>query len=99
MKFMISWEIHPNKRQEVFAAFASMDLADYQAQQGPNIKLLGRWHDVVNGRGFGICETTDAAALSGWLVKWNPAVDFVIAVAHDDAEAHAIVKKNLAVRS
>jgi hypothetical protein len=95
MKFMITWEIHPDKRQAVFAGFAEMNLADYQKQQGPNIKVLGRWHDVMNGRGVGICETDDASALSTWLLKWNPAVDFQIAVVHEDAEAHALIKKHV----
>ena len=96
MKFMITWEIHPSKRQDVFAAFASMNLTDYQNQPGPSIQALGRWHDVANGRGIAICETTDAAALSAWLMKWNHAVDFTFAVVHDDAEAHALVEKHVA---
>ena len=97
MKFMINYEIHASKRQEVFSAFGAMALSDYQAQQGPNIKVIGRWHDVVNGRGVAICETTSAEAFSAWLIKWNAAVDFVVGVVHDDAEAHALVKTHLAV--
>jgi hypothetical protein len=96
MKLMVSWEIHPDRRQEVFAAFAAMDLADYQSQQGPEIKVLGRWHDVMNGRGYGFYETTDAAALSSWVMRWHGAVDFDVAVVHDDEEAHAIAKAHVA---
>jgi hypothetical protein len=94
MKLMIQWEIHPDRRHEVFAGFAAMDLAAYQAQQGANIKVIGRWHDVINGRGVGICETDDAEALSQWLLKWNDAVDFEISVVLDDEEAHALAKAN-----
>jgi hypothetical protein len=96
MKLMIQWEIHPEQRHDVFSGWAEMNLADYQAQQGPSIKTLGRWHDLINGRGISICETDDAEALSQWLLKWNAVVDFEIAVVHDDEEAHAIVKKNVA---
>jgi hypothetical protein len=92
MKLMITWSVHPEKREDVFAVFAKMDLADYQSQQGPTIEVLGRWHDVMNGRGFGLCETTDAKALSAWLMNWNAACDFEVFVVHDDAEAHEIVK-------
>ena len=95
MKLMVNWEIHPDKRQAVLAGFAGMDLAEYQKQQGPNIKVLGRWHDVINGRGVGILETTDAAAVTAWLLKWNPAVDFQVAVVHEDAEAHALIKAHV----
>lgn len=96
MKFMIQWTIHPERCQDVFGGFAAMDLADYQSQQGPSITLLGRWHDLINGRGMGICETDDAAALSAWLMKWNGVVDFEMSVVHDDAEAHALARRHVA---
>ena len=92
MKMMIAWELHPEKRSEIISGFSKMDLADYQAQQGDTIEVLGRWHDIVNGRGVAICETDDSEALSRWLLKWNAGVDFEIAVVHDDEEAHAIIR-------
>lgn len=92
MKLMIQWELHADKRHDVVAAWAAMDLAEYQKQQGPSIKVLGRWHDLINGRGVGVCETDDAEALSRWLLKWNAVVDFEVAVVHDDEEAHAIAR-------
>lgn len=96
MKILVQWEIHPDKRTDVFAAFAAMELSDYQAQGGPNITTLGRWHDVANGRGVGVIETTDPDAISEWLMKWNPAVDFELSIVHDDAEAHALIRKHVA---
>ena len=60
-------------------------------RDGDTIEVLGRWHDIVNGRGVAICETDDADALSGWLLKWNAGVDFEIAIVHSDEEAHAII--------
>jgi hypothetical protein len=95
VKIMILWEIHPDKRHDVLAGFASMDLADYQSQQGPNIRVLGRWHDLSSGRGVGVVETDDPGALSTWLMSWNPAVDFEVAIVHDDAEAHALAKARI----
>jgi hypothetical protein len=93
MKLMIHWEIHPEKRHDVFAAWADMDLADYQTQQGPSVQVLGRWHDLVNFRGVAICETDDAEAFSRWLLDWNAVVDFEVSVVHTDEEAHAIAKQ------
>ena len=92
MKLMVTWQVHPDKRQDAFAAFAGLALDDYQAQQGPKIKVLTRWHDVVNGRGVAVLDTNDGAALSGWLMKWHGAVDFQIVPAHDDAEAHELAR-------
>ena len=98
MKILIQWEIHPDKREEVFAAFAAMELADYQGMGGPNVKTLGRWHDVVNGRGLGVVETTDPDAISVWLMKWNAAVDFEISIVHNDEEAHSLIREHVAAQ-
>ena len=96
MKLLVSWEIHPDKRHDVFKAFAEMDLADYQVSGGPDIKVLGRWHDLITGRGYGFYETTDKTALTAWVMQWNAAVDFEIAVVHDDEEAHSIARSHFA---
>jgi hypothetical protein len=93
MKLMIHWELHHDKRHDVFTAFAGMDLKDYQAQQGSAIKLIGRWHDLVNGTGVAICETNDAEAFALWLMKWNAVCDFDTVTVLDDEEAHAAAKK------
>ena len=95
MKFMVQWEIHPERRSDVFEVFAEMELADYQAMQGPNVTTIGRWHDIANGRGVAILESTDADAIAVTLMKWNEAVDFEISIAHDDAEAHALIRAHV----
>ena len=96
MKIMIQWEVHPDQRAEVFAAFASMDLEEYQNGGGPTVTTLGRWHDVINGRGVSIAETDDPDALSRWLLAWNVGVDFEISIVHTDEEAHAMIRDHLA---
>ena len=57
---------------------------------------LGRWHDVINGRGVSIAETDDPDALSRWLLAWNVGVDFEISIVHTDEEAHAMIRDHLA---
>lgn len=95
MKFMIQWQIHPEKRTDVFTGWVDMGLAEYQAQQGPTIDVIGRWHDVINARGVAIVDTTDAEALSEWLMKWHAAVDFEMAVVLDDEEAYSVATEAL----
>ena len=95
MKFMIQWEIHPERRSDVFEVFAEMELDDYKAMQGPDVTTIGRWHDIANGRGVAILETTHPDALSVTLMKWNEAVDFDISVVHDDDEAHALIREHV----
>ena len=96
MKLMIRWEIHPDRRTDVLSGFAGMELSDYQTQQGPAIKVLGRWHDIINMTGVAICETDDAEALGLWLAQWHAVCDFDIATVLDDEEAHAAARKVVA---
>ena len=95
MKFMVQWELHPERRADVFEVFADMELADYQAMAGPDVTTIGRWHDIANGRGVAIFETAHPDALSVLLMKWNEAVDFEISIVHDDAEAHALIRDHV----
>ena len=90
MKLMIFWQLHADKRHDVFSGFADMDLADYQSMQGPNVNLIGRWHDVMNGTGVAIVETDDAEALSSWLMNWHAVADYDMVPVLDDEEAHAL---------
>jgi len=98
MKILVQWEIHPDKRQDVFATFGGMELADYQAQLGPNVTVIGRWHDLSNGRGLAVLETTDQDALARVLMAWNAGVDFEFSFVHDDEEAHSLVREHLATQ-
>lgn len=96
MKFMVHWEIHSDKRTDVLAAFAAMPLEEFQSQQGPDVRIIGRWHDIVGFTGVAICETSDTEALSLWLQKWAPVTDFDVVPVLDDGEAHAAAQKVVA---
>ena len=94
MRVMVHWTIHPDKRHDVFAGFAAMDLDDYKNQPGPTITTVGRWHDVINGTGVVIFETDDMEALGQVLMLWNGVCDFKMATAMTDEEAHEVCKKH-----
>mgnify|MGYP001819548420 FL=1 len=93
MKLMAYWKIHQDNRQDVFSSFAAMELEEYQSQQGPNVKIIGRWHDVINGTGVAICETDDLDALAQWLMPYQAICDFEIVPVLDDEEAHSTARK------
>ena len=93
MKLMVFWQLHPDKRHDVFSAFAGMDLADYQSLQGPNVTMIGRWHDVMNGTGVAIVDTDDAEALSKWLMNWHSVADYDTVPVLNDEEAHALCRQ------
>ena len=93
MKLMAYWKIHQDNRQDVFSSFAAMELEEYQSQQGPNVKIIGRWHDVINGTGVAICETDDLDALAQWVMPYQAVCDFEIVPVLDDEEAHSTARK------
>jgi hypothetical protein len=90
MKFMVSWRVHPDKRQAAFSAFSEMTSADDKKDMGGNIKLIGRWHDLSEFAGVAICETEDAQALASWALNWNNVLDLKTVPVLDDEEARAV---------
>ena len=92
MKFMINWQMHPGKLHEVLPKFANMPVEQEQALMGKDIKLIGRWHDLVRGRGVCIVESSSAEAVSKYALNWNRAMDLDISVVLDDAETRALGK-------
>jgi hypothetical protein len=49
------------------------------------VKMLGRWHSVVGGRGVTIYETNDPQAIANWAQQWNDLISFEVYPAIDDA--------------
>lgn len=93
MKFMLLYKIHPEKRQEALKGFSQMSPDDDNADTGPQVKLIGRWHDVAHSKGVAIFESDDAAAIFNWALNWNPVLDLEISPVLDDAETRALGKK------
>ncbi len=91
MKFMLTWEVHPEKRHEVFKAFSQMSVQDDQADTGKKIKLIGRWHDVARFAGYALFEADDAKAMANWALNWNSNMDILDVVpVLDDEEAREV---------
>lgn len=90
MKFMLTWRIHPDKRQAAFSAFSQMTTADDKKDMGNKIKLIGRWHDLSDFTGVAICESDDAQAIASWALNWNNVLDVKTVPVLDDEEARAV---------
>jgi hypothetical protein len=88
MKFMVTWDIHPDKRTDVLAVWCSMT-PEQRADAGPAVRLIGRWHNLAEYTGVAIFEADDAAALGVYLGQWNHAMDLDIAPVLDDEETAA----------
>ena len=40
------------------------------------VKLLGRWHAIGGGKGFGAYECDDPLALAKWAQEWSDVMSF-----------------------
>lgn len=92
MKFMITWQAHQGKIHEAYSLFFPMTSEQDAEDRGSQIKQIGRWHDVVRGRGVTICESDSAEAVANWCFNWNGLLDLDIAVVLDDNETRAMGK-------
>ncbi len=92
MKYLVQWRVHEDKRHEVFKAFSAMSEADDANDRG-NVKLIGRWHDLVGFTGVAIAETDDPKALAQWVLHWNGALDMECTLVLDDEETRAVGRK------
>ena len=88
MKFMVSWEVHPERRLEVLGTWVGLSAED-RANVGPGVRLIGRWHNLAEYTGVAIFETDDVSALSTYLGQWNPVMDLQVSPVLDDEESAA----------
>jgi hypothetical protein len=95
MKFMVNWRVHEGKLHQIMPHFSQMTPEQDQADLGSWIKLIGRWHDLLRGRGVAICETDSAEAIAAWALNWNNVLDLDIAVVLDDKEGREVCKSHL----
>jgi hypothetical protein len=95
MKFMITWQLRPGKLHDALSLFSQMTTEQDQADHGSAIKLIGRWHDLLRGRGVTICESDSAEAVSNWALNWNSIMDLDVAVVLDDNETRSLGKKRM----
>ena len=90
MKFMLTWQMHEGMLHETLSVFAHMTVEQEKALMGDEVKLLGRWHDLIRGAGVAIYEAKSAEALSAYALNWNKFMDLDIAPVVDDDDCRTI---------
>lgn len=93
---MLTWRVHPDKRQAVFNAFSQMTAEDDKKDLGEKIRLIGRWHDLSQFTGVAICESDDAQAVASWALNWNNVLDLETVLVLDDEEARNVGRNKIA---
>tara|TARA_B100001175_G_scaffold7774_1_gene6175 strand:+ start:699 stop:992 length:294 start_codon:yes stop_codon:yes gene_type:complete len=96
MLFMVNWELYPDKKMDAFAAFGQMTAEEDAADLGPDITLVGRWHDFASGGGAAIIECDSAEAVSSWVYNWSEVISSTVTPVLDDESARAVIKSKLA---
>lgn len=86
MKFIIHWKIKPEHRNEIFQRYKHKEYG-----QPSSVKLLGAWHNVNQGSGWAVVETTDMLALSKWLLTWTDLNENKVIPVIDDEDMHKIL--------
>ena len=89
MLFLVRWNIHPSKRVDCWNVFGNMTPEDDIKDSGPDIKIIGRWHQLSGDGGVCICETDNVTALNSFMLNWSPICDITINPVVDDADARA----------
>lgn len=95
MKFMVNWRVHEDNRHEALKVFAGMS-DEEAANEFGELKVIGRWHDLIGFTGVAIVETDDPNVLTAWLIKWNSMVDVESVPVLDDLEAREFGRQALA---
>lgn len=93
---MLTWRVHPDKRQDTLAAFSQMTAEADAADMGGKIRLIGRWHNIAEFSGVAIYESDDPIAMANWALNWNSVLDAVVAPVLDDEETRALGRSRAA---
>ncbi len=90
MQFMITWEVPIENWQEALAGFSQLSSEEEAAMMGSEIKLLGRWHDLIQRKGVCILESENAEAVAAYAMKWNSSMHMKLSVVVSDERAKAL---------
>lgn len=93
MKFLITWQLHQGMLHDMLSLFARITAEQEKTLMGSRVRLIGRWHDLIRGRGAAVFEAESAEALSAYSLNWNKYMDLDIAVVTDDEETRALGKQ------
>ena len=95
MLFLVTWKMFDNTKLDCYRAFMGMTPKDDVADAGPNVTIVGRWHNVGSGSGVCIAETDDSAALTSWMVNWAGLCDIDLTPVTDDETTRAVLRSKL----
>ena len=78
MLFKVQWTVKSENLMPVWDVFRSMSEEDHLKSQGPDIKIIGRWHELTGSGGVCILESESSEAITGMMLNWTPFCDTTV---------------------
>ena len=92
--FFCTYTLHKDQatRDQCMTLYGGMTAEDVAKELG-NVRLLGRWSTVGEGKGYCIAEADTGADIARWLTQWIPMADIEVLPVLDDNQHRAMVLK------
>ena len=90
--FLCSWTLFPGSIDACFTVFGGMTEEDDKRDRGSDdIKTLGRWSIIGEGKGFVVFEAPDVKTVYNWIFNWTTMATLVVKPILDDNQARRII--------
>ena len=93
--YLVTWNCEHSVKMEVFKHFAHMTEADDRAQEGPDMRTIGRWHNIADSSGVNIVEAKSADVVYAYILNWAQFMEITVTPVLDDASVRKVILSKL----
>ena len=93
--YLITWKLEHSTKMETIKHFAHMAEADDRALEGPDMRTIGRWHNIAEATGVAIMEAKSADAVYAYILNWAEFMAITVTRVLDDASVRKVILSKL----
>ena len=93
--YLITWKLEHSTKMETIKHFAHQTEADDRAQEGPDMRTIGRWHNIADGSGVNIVEAKSADVVYAYILNWAEFMAITVTPVLDDASVRKVILSKL----
>ena len=93
--YLITYKCEHSTKMETFKHFAHQTEADDRAQEEPDMRTIGRWHNIADGSSVAIVEAKSADAVYAYILNWAPVMGITVTPVLDDASVRKVILSKL----
>ena len=93
--YLITWKLEHSTKMETIKHFAHQTEADDRAQEEPDMRTIGRWHNIADGSGVQIVEAKSADVVYAFILNWAPVLEAKVSPVLDDASVRKVILSKL----